>query len=111
MRGRINAQQRRRQRDKLSIVALRPDLGADDPMSTQRTAWHFFFAYLLRKERTLEARQFWAEMVGSKEAMMTVEELDGFEEVARAFLDLLPPEKRVIGLTPEQCMAGLAPEQ
>ncbi len=63
------------------------------------------------KERTLEARRFWAEQVGTKEAMMAAEDLEEYYEAAQKFLDLLPPEKRMIGLSPEQRVAGLSPEQ
>lgn len=61
--------------------------------------------------RTLDARHFWAELVGTKEAMMAVQELEDYEEVVRRFLALLPPEKRMEGIEPEQRVAGLAPEQ
>jgi len=64
-----------------------------------------------RKEHTLEARRFWAEQVGTKEAMMAVNELEDYDEVFRRFLELLPPEKRFLGLSPEQVMNAFAPEQ
>jgi hypothetical protein len=60
---------------------------------------------------TLEARRFWAEQVGTKEAMMAVQDLEDYDEVVRRFLELLPPEKRMEGLAPEQRVAGLTPEQ
>ena len=63
------------------------------------------------KERTQEARRFWAEQVGTKEAMMAAQDLEGYDEVVQKFLDLIPPELRVAGLAPEQRLAGLAPEQ
>ena len=63
------------------------------------------------RRRTLEARHFWAELVGTKEAMMAVQELEDHEEVLRRFLEMLPPEKRMEGIEPEQRVAGLAPEQ
>jgi hypothetical protein len=63
------------------------------------------------KERTREAQQFWAEQVGTKEAGMAVQELEGYDEVMQKLLDSLPPEQRLAGLTPEQRLAGLAPEQ
>jgi hypothetical protein len=62
-------------------------------------------------EHTLEARRFWAEQVGTKEAMMAVQELEDYDEVVRRFLELVPPEKRVEGLAPEQVMRAFAPEQ
>ena len=72
------------------------------------------------KERTLEARRFWAEQVGTKEAMMALHELEGYDEVVQRFIELIPPEtllklippeQRLAGLAPEQRLAGLAPEQ
>jgi hypothetical protein len=72
------------------------------------------------KERTLEARRFWAEQVGTKEAMMAVHDLEGYDEVVQKFIELIPPEtllklippeQRLAGLAPEQRLAGLAPEQ
>jgi hypothetical protein len=63
------------------------------------------------EERTLEARRFWAEQVGSKEAEMALEELEGYEEVMQKLLEKLSPEQRLAGLAPEQRLAGLAPEQ
>ena len=62
-------------------------------------------------ERTPQARRFLAELIGSKETRMNVEELEGFDEVAKVFLDRLSPEQRLAGLAPEQRLAGLAPEQ
>ncbi len=63
------------------------------------------------KERTLEARRFWAEQVGTKEAMMAVQDLEDYDEVVEKFLRLIPPEKRMVGLAPEERVAGLAPEE
>ena len=63
------------------------------------------------EERTLEARRFWAMQVGSEEAMMSLHDLEGYDEVMRKLLDRLPPEQRLAGLAPEQRLAGLAPEQ
>jgi hypothetical protein len=63
------------------------------------------------KERTLEARRFWAEQVGTREAMMALHDLEGYDEVVQKFLELIPPEQRLAGLAPEQRLAGLAPEQ
>jgi hypothetical protein len=63
------------------------------------------------KEQTLEARRFWAEQVGTKEAMMAVQDLEGYDEVVEKFLELIPPERRLAGLAPEQRLAGLSREQ
>jgi hypothetical protein len=78
---------------------------------------------------TRESRQFWAEMVGTKEARMEAENLEGYDEIIARFLDELPPEKRLAGLSADQVvafiphdklvaslpaeerLAGLAPEQ
>ena len=74
---------------------------------------------------TQEARRFWAELVGSKEAMMNVSELEGYDEVIQRFLAELPAEQRLAGLQgndeviqrflaelpTEQRLAGLPPEQ
>lgn len=62
-------------------------------------------------ERTLEARQFWARMVGSKEAEMSLQDLEGYDDVLRKFIDKIPPAIRVDGLAPEERLAGLTDEQ
>jgi hypothetical protein len=59
------------------------------------------------KERTLEARRFWAEQVGTKEALMAVNELEEYYEAAQKFFDLLPPEKRVAGLSSQELLPVL----
>lgn len=64
-----------------------------------------------REGDTRQARQFWTEMVGTKEAGMGAENLEGYEEVIERFLETLPPEKRMAGLPPEKRIAGLPPEQ
>jgi hypothetical protein len=70
------------------------------------------------RARSLEARRFWAEQVGTKEARMTVQELEDYDAVIQRFLDQLPPEMRIagltVGLTPEevvQVVHALGPEQ
>lgn len=55
--------------------------------------------------------RFWMELVGSKEAGMNVQDMEGYEELIQKFLEALPPEQRLAGLPPEQRLAGLAPEQ
>ena len=62
------------------------------------------------KERTLEARRFWAEQVGTKEAMMALHDLEGYDEVVQRFLELIPPEQRLAGLAPEQAVLALPEE-
>jgi hypothetical protein len=63
------------------------------------------------RARTAEARRFWAEQVGTKEATMAVQELEDYDQVVQRFLELLPPEKRMAGLAPEQVVHALGPEQ
>jgi hypothetical protein len=76
-----------------------------------------------------EARRFWMELVGSKEAAMSMQDMEGYKELMDKLLDSLSaeevlshyapeqvlshyaPEQRLAGLPPEQRLAGLAPEQ
>jgi hypothetical protein len=53
------------------------------------------------------ARRFWAEQVGTKEAMMALHDLEGYDEVVQKFLELIPPEQRLAGLAPEQAVLAL----
>jgi hypothetical protein len=64
-----------------------------------------------RKERTPEAVRFWAEQVGTKEARMTMQDMEGYEEIVHRFLELIPPAERVAGLAPAERVAGLAPAE
>jgi hypothetical protein len=70
--------------------------------------------------RSSEARWFWSELVGSKEAGMNMQDMEGYKELMDQMLDTLPaeqvlshygPEQRLAGLEPEQRLAGLPPEQ
>jgi hypothetical protein len=70
--------------------------------------------------RSPEARWFWMELVGSKEAVMNMQDMEGYQELMDKMLDTLPaeqvlahyaPEQRLAGLDPEQRLAGLDPEQ
>ena len=70
--------------------------------------------------RSPEARWFWMELVGSKEAVMSMQDMEGYEEMLKKFLDTVPPEQilslypaeqRLADLLPEQRLAGLPPEQ
>jgi hypothetical protein len=70
--------------------------------------------------RSPEARWFWMELVGSKEAAMNMQDMEGYKELMDKMLDTLPaeqvlshyaPEQRLAGLDPEQRLAGLDPEQ
>ncbi|TMQ08019.1 MAG: hypothetical protein E6J90_41700 [Deltaproteobacteria bacterium] len=61
--------------------------------------------------RSPEARWFWMELVGSKEAAMNMQDMEGYKELMAQMLDTLPAEQRLAGLSPEQRLAGLPPEQ
>jgi hypothetical protein len=39
--------------------------------------------------------------------MMAVQDLEGYDEVVQRFLELIPPEKRLAGLAPEQVLLTL----
>ncbi|MEZ4308237.1 MAG: hypothetical protein R3F14_09360 [Polyangiaceae bacterium] len=87
--------------------------------------------YFLGSGKTLspEARLFWMELVGSKEAAMSMQDMEGYKELMEKLLDALPaeqvlshyapeqvlshyaPEQRLAGLPPEQRLAGLPPEE
>jgi hypothetical protein len=69
---------------------------------------------------TPEARWFWMELVGTKEAGMSMQDMEGYDELMQKLLATLPPEQvlshyapeqRLAGLLPEQRLAGLLPEQ
>jgi len=60
---------------------------------------------------TSEARRFWMEIVGTQEAGMSMQDLEGYDELMKKLLATLPPEQRLAGLDPEQRLAGLDPEQ
>ncbi len=42
---------------------------------------------------------------------MSMQDMEGYDEVVQRFLCTLSPEQRMAGLPPEQRMAGLPPEQ
>ena len=60
---------------------------------------------------TPEARWFWMELVGSKEAGMSMQDLEGYDELMAKLLDALPPEQILSHYAAEQRLAGLPPEQ
>jgi hypothetical protein len=60
-----------------------------------------------RDVSTREASQFWTEMVGSKEAQMEAQNLEGYEEVLAKFLATLPVEQRLLGL-PDEALRSLS---
>ena len=59
------------------------------------------------KPDTAAARRFWMELVGSKEAPMSIQDMEGYDELMQKLLDSLPPEQRLAGLAPEQRLTGL----
>ncbi len=60
---------------------------------------------------TEEVREFWAELVGSKEAGTSMKNTEGYDDLMRKLLAGLSPEQRLAGLSPEQILASFAPEQ
>jgi hypothetical protein len=60
---------------------------------------------------TSEARRFWMELVGTQEAGMSMQDMEGYDELMKKLLATLSPEQRLAGLDPEQRLAGLDPEQ
>lgn len=86
-------------------------------------------AFAHQPQRTSEGRRFWAQLVGSQEVGMELQEMEDYDEVIQKLLNSLTPEQRLAGLapeqilkavpaeqlvpklTPEQRLAGLAPEQ
>jgi hypothetical protein len=60
---------------------------------------------------TAETRWFWMELVGSKEAGMSVQEMEGYDELMGKLLEKLPAEQRLAGLPAEQRLAGLSPAE
>jgi hypothetical protein len=62
-------------------------------------------------EHTAEARRFWTEQVGTKEAMMAVQELEEYDEVVQRFLDLVPLQLRLKGLDREQILLALPDDE
>ncbi|MEZ4296281.1 MAG: hypothetical protein R3B70_15020 [Polyangiaceae bacterium] len=63
------------------------------------------------KMLSLEARQFWMELVGSKEAAMSVQDMEGYKELMDKLLDALPTEQVLSHYAPEQVLSHYAPEQ
>src|SRR5882672_7376482 len=57
--------------------------------------------------RSPEARWFWMELVGSKEAAMTMQDMEGYKELMDKMLDTLPAEQVLSHYAPEQRLAGL----
>ncbi len=60
---------------------------------------------------TDEALQFWANQLGTKEANVDAQKLEGFNEIVDRFLSSLPHDKLASMLTREERLAGLAPQE
>jgi hypothetical protein len=58
-----------------------------------------------------EARRFWMELVGSKEAAMSMQDMEGYKELMDKLLDTLPAEQVLSHYAPEQVLSHYAPEQ
>ena len=61
--------------------------------------------------RSSEARWFWMELVGSKEAAMNMQDMEGYKELMDQMLDTLPAEQVLSHYAPEQVLSHYAPEQ
>jgi len=61
--------------------------------------------------RSSEARWFWMELVGSKEAAMNLQDMEGYKELMDQMLDTLPAEQVLSHYAPEQVLSHYAPEQ
>jgi hypothetical protein len=71
----------------------------------------FLRAFAHQPQRTREGRQFWAELVGTREIGMAMQDMEEYEEAVRQFLSTLTPQQRLEGLAPAQRLEGLAPAQ
>jgi hypothetical protein len=60
---------------------------------------------------TQGARRFWAEVLGSQEAGMAMQDLEGYDELMKKLLASMPPEQVLAAYAPEQRVAGLPPEK
>jgi hypothetical protein len=63
---------------------------------------------------TAETRWFWMELVGSKEAGMSVQDMEGYDELMGKLLEKLPAERRgkLLGNLPaEEVLSHYAPEE
>ena len=60
---------------------------------------------------TEEARWFWMELVGTKEAKMSMQDMEGYQELMDKLLESLPAEQRLAGLPAEQVLSHYAAEQ
>lgn len=82
----------------LDVVAL---VEGDDLLS--------FFGH--GQPHTEEAQRWLSEQVGSEKVKMALSQMEGFDEVMKKVLDMMPPEQVLSTYTPEQRVAGLPAEQ
>ena len=61
--------------------------------------------------RSPEARWFWMELVGSKEVVTNMQDMEGYKELMDKMLDTLPTEQVLSHYAPEQVLSHYAPEQ
>lgn len=71
----------------------------------------FLRGFSHQEQRTRDGRQFWAQLVGTREVGMAMHEMEEYEEVIRKLLSTLTPEQRLEGIAPEQRLAGLDRDQ
>jgi uncharacterized protein YidB (DUF937 family) len=63
------------------------------------------------KPHTEEAQRWLSEQVGSEKVKMALSQMEGFDEVMKKLLDMMPPEQVLSSYTADQRMAGLSAEQ
>ena len=57
--------------------------------------------------RTLETQRWWVEHVAMPKEDVAMQDLEGYSEMRRKFLESLPLEERLVGLTRDQLIAAL----
>jgi hypothetical protein len=60
---------------------------------------------------TAETRWFWMELVGSKEAGMSVQDMEGYDELMGKLLERLPAERVLSHYNPKEVLSHYAPEE
>ena len=58
-----------------------------------------------------ETRSFWVELMGSKEAGMSVQDMEGYDELMDKLHDKLPAERVLSHYAPEEVLSHYAPEE
>jgi hypothetical protein len=61
--------------------------------------------------KTPAARRFWTELVGSKEAGMSVQDMEGYDELVEKLFEVTTPEQVLAHFGPERLLARLPPEE